>query len=179
MLHRMLLVAGRPAVPFDEVIVRWQGAHRDLYLGIPGLRGYLQNRPLAAPSGVQPYACCWETWFDDRAAEKSAFQSPHYRERVVPDEATFADRTRYWSGEVAAPVRYAPRAYRLLAFGGDPAAVPGADVLPLRGMPPVRGRPRHVLSLWADDVEAVRDAALAAGGLVLVTAPTLVADPEG
>jgi len=176
MIHRIFLVAGREGLPFEEVMVRWQGIHRNLYLEIPGLLGYVQNRPLAGPSDAQPYAACWETWFLDRAAEKAAFQSAHYRERVVPDEAIFADRRRYWSAQVDADgwPRAAP--YRLLSFGGDPAAVPDAEVLPLVGSPPVRG-PRHVLSLWAEELEAVRDAAGAVGGLVLVTAPTVLALP--
>jgi hypothetical protein len=176
MLHRMYLVAGREDIPFEEVMARWQGVHRDRYLEIPGLLGYVQNRPVAAPSPAQPYAACWETWFLDRPAEKAAFQSAYYREQVVPDEATFADRSRYWSAPVTADGWPQAAPYRLLAFGGDPAAVPEAQVLPLVGSPPLRG-PRHVLSLWAEDLESVREAAGAAGGLVLVTAPTILALP--
>jgi uncharacterized protein (TIGR02118 family) len=77
----------------------WRTAHRDVALGIPGLRAYVQNhqviedgRPLLAYPG---FDVCAETEFDDVAAMRAGFASEHYQGAVRADETTLIDGSRF------------------------------------------------------------------------------------
>jgi uncharacterized protein (TIGR02118 family) len=77
----------------------WRTEHRDVALGIPGLRGYVQNHAiLRAGVPLLPYPgfdICAETEFDDLQAMRAAFASEHYRSTVRGDEANLIDGRRF------------------------------------------------------------------------------------
>lgn len=75
----------------------WASVHAALGAGIPGLRRYVQNRPLDArhllgpPPGID---YCSEVVFDSIEAMEEAFGSDHYQDRVQADERQLIDLMR-------------------------------------------------------------------------------------
>jgi uncharacterized protein (TIGR02118 family) len=77
----------------------WRTEHRDLALGLPGLRGYVQNHAILR-DGVPllPYPgfdVCAETEFDSVESMRTAFASEHYQSTVRGDEAHLIDGDRF------------------------------------------------------------------------------------
>lgn len=180
MVHRLFLVRTRPDLDRAAAQAHWRESHAPLFGANPGLRGYVQDRPLEEDWERLPFQACSETWFDDLFAERAAFASDYYRERVVADEERFLDRATAWRGRVvgvngvAAP---ATGRYRVLVFGAR--AIPGAGpvaVLHLDRPVPGDGPPR-VLSAWTDDRAEARSLAERAGGLAFAAEPALVVAP--
>ena len=180
--HRMHLGPPRPKMPMDAAQRHWRERHGDVVRELPGLCGYVQNRPLKHWWARIPYIVCAESWFESRDAETAAFTGPYYRDVVAADEARFIVRESAWSSPVAEVevVQDAPReTLRVLAFGGSadvPAGPSRCEILHLRKQPPGVASP-GVVSMWTDDADVAEALAGRLGGLAFVTAPVAVVPP--
>jgi len=183
--HRIFLAPARPAVAWAAAQAHWRTHHETIMLGLEGLVGYVQNRPLAEWWIELPYLACSETWFADREAERAAFASAYYRERIAVDEARMFARGDAWSSPVLAveTLRAGPVArFRALGFGASPDRL--ADVLHdgraealVLHRPPPGGGEAVVLCAWTDDAALARHLALRLGGLAFVAEPAASLPP--
>jgi hypothetical protein len=98
--HRIFVVPPASRVTWEDARLHWEQRHGEAFTGTPGLRRYRQNRPVEQEWQRGAARFCSETWFDDRETERAAYGSPHYRDVVTPDEATFLDRDAAWSAVV-------------------------------------------------------------------------------
>jgi hypothetical protein len=155
-------------------------------LELPQLQGYVQNRPLAEWWVNLPYLACSETWFEDRDAERTAYASDWYRERIAVDEARIFAREQAWSSPVVevevlhdGPVGR----FRALSFGGSADSLHGAlldwrvELLHLLRPAPAGAQARVVVSAWSDEPEHARELALRLGQLVFVAEPAASLPP--
>jgi uncharacterized protein (TIGR02118 family) len=98
-ITRVGLAPRAPGLTLAAAQSHWRTEHRDLALGLPGLRSYVQNHAVLR-EGVPllPYPgfdVCAETEFDSVEAMRSAFASEHYQSTVRSDEANLIDRHRF------------------------------------------------------------------------------------
>jgi hypothetical protein len=154
-------------------------------LDIPGLAGYVQDRPCQEWWIHLPYLACSETWFADRDAERAAYASDWYNQQIAVDEARMFGRDEAWNSPVldVQTVRPGPTGrYRALGFG---ASLSGLDAVMVDGRveslrllrpPPGDGEP-VVVSVWTDDEALARHAALRLGGLAFVAEPAVSQSP--
>jgi uncharacterized protein (TIGR02118 family) len=185
--HRVHLGPPRPGAAIEDAQRHWHERHPRLVRELPGLCGYVQNRPLPTWWHRLPYIVCAETWFASRTAEAEALAGEHYRNVVVPDEARILLREHAWSSPVTRVevVQDGPRtALRMLAFGGSrerlAAATPAGriEVLHLR-RPPTPDLAPEVLSVWSEDELVAGELAGAVGGVAFVSAPVALVAPPG
>lgn len=181
-MHRIFLAPIRVDVDARWAHQHWTSRHAEVFARTPGLRGYTQNRPLEQDWSGRSSVCA-ESWFDDRDAERIAFESDYYLGAVAADEALFVQRDQAWLSAVSMARRaHTVRRYRVLAFGQsvqsaadwlrswDPHDV---DVLTLNRPPPLSSR-ASALGLWTDDLARATDAALHFGPLVVLAQPAAV-----
>ena len=100
MQHRIFVVPTASRVGSATARQHWEERHAGVFTRTPGLRGYRQNRPLDEEWERGNTRVCSETWYDDRNAERAAYESDHYLTVVTPDEADFLDRYAAWSAVV-------------------------------------------------------------------------------
>lgn len=153
MQQRIFLVPPLGAPPHAEARAHWAEQHGALFVRTPGLRGYRQNRPLDEEWDAGRGWVCSETWYDDRAAERAAYDSTHYLESVAADEATFLHRDRAWAAAIHGdrPPPVADAGIRVLWFGDHPPSGPQWQALPLSRPAPGGGSVVH--SAWLSDPE--------------------------
>ena len=136
MQHRIFLAPCRPGVSWAEAQAHWRSHHEAIMLEIPGLVGYVQDRPCQEWWIHLPYLACSETWFADREigvsvaievahrdAERAAYASDWYNQQIAIDEARMFGRGEAWNSPVldVQTVRPGPTGrYRTLAFGSSP-----------------------------------------------------------
>lgn len=154
--HRIFVVDLRDDLPVAEARSHWTGRHGAVFGATPGLRGYLQNRPVDEGA----FACS-ETEFDDRETERSAFGSAYYRDVVVGDETAFLDRDSVRAAVVLVSTFARGRSarYRAVLPGVLPEHVAGEGlgVQSYQLDRPMSAGSAPVISfVWDDDLEAVR-----------------------
>jgi hypothetical protein len=164
----------------------WREEHAPIWLRAPGLRGYVQNRPVPQWWDRLPAIACAEDWFDTREAERALHQSDYYRDTVVPDEQRMFRREGAWVStvtDVEVLSEGPPQAFRVLSLGAprpSPESVRGVgrvELLHVRHIPPLCAHP-HVLSVWLSEYERADRLARTLGGLAFVaTAEPLLAPP--
>jgi len=98
-ITRVGLAPRAPGLTLAAAQSHWRTEHRDLALGLPGLRGYVQNHAILR-DGVPllPYPgfdVCAETEFDSVESMRTAFASEHYQSTVRGDEAHLIDGDRF------------------------------------------------------------------------------------
>ena len=176
--HRIIVVATAPGLATEAAQAHWRERHAELYLPTPYLVGYVQNRPLVEEwPRLDSRSVCSETWFLDREAERASFESPYYRETVVPDERRFLDRDSAWMGRVTAGDGVGAARFRVLAFGARELEVE-CTVLEV-DRDPWSGGGRSVASAWLDDRAHAVEVARAAPGFAFAAEPaTLLAPPR-
>lgn len=130
----------------------WRTEHRDVALGIPGLRGYVQNHAILR-DGVPllPYPgfdVCAETEFSDLDAMRRGFASEHYQRTVRSDEANLIDGRRFM---LALTHR------RVVADGRPPSD--GVKLMTFIRSHPAASRERLLETLVGDYAEAVAEGA--------------------
>jgi uncharacterized protein (TIGR02118 family) len=87
----LILFRKRPDLELDEVQRYWKETHAALAAKMPGLRRYVQDHVLPAPSGeMQPYDAVAELWFDSAEAFQASMSSPE-GQATLADAETFAD----------------------------------------------------------------------------------------
>ena len=154
-------------------------------LDIPGLVGYVQDRPCQEWWIHLPYLACSETWFADRDAEHAAYASDWYQQRIAVDEALMFGRDEAWNSPVVnvETVRPGPTGrFRALGFGSsagrlDSVLIDGrVETLRLLRPPPGGGE-AAIVSVWTDDAELARHVALRLGGLAFVSEPAVSLSP--
>ncbi|HUA71264.1 MAG TPA: EthD domain-containing protein [Solirubrobacteraceae bacterium] len=185
MQHRIFLAPLRPGVAWAEAHAHWCSHHEAIMLDIPGLVGYVQDRPCREWWIHLPYLACSETWFADREAERAAYASDWYQQRIAVDEARMLGRDDAWNSPVVDvdTVRAGPTGrFRALAFGSSPERLDSVlidgRVETLRLLrPPPGGGESSILSVWTDDADLARHAALRLGGLAFVAEPAASLSP--
>jgi hypothetical protein len=154
-------------------------------LDIPGLVGYVQDRPRQEWWIHLPYLACSETWFADREAERAAYASDWYQEEIAVDEARMFCRDEAWSSPVVDVETFRPGPtgrFRALGFGSAPERLDSVlvdgrvETLKLLRPPPGGGEAR-VVSAWTDDAALARHAAVHLGGLTFVAEPAVSLSP--
>lgn len=169
--HRIFVVDVRDDLPPGAARAHWTGRHGAVFGATPGLRGYLQNRPVDEGS----FACS-ETEFDDRESEREAFGSAYYRDVVVADEAAFLDRDSVRVAVVLAGTfaHGGTARYRAVLPGVEPERVAG-EGLGIQSYrldrPLAAGAAPVVTFVWDDDLEAVRAVVARHGPLAFVAEP--------
>ena len=98
-ITRVGLAPRAPGLTLAAAQSHWRTEHRDLALGLPGLRGYVQNHAILR-DGVPllPYPgfdVCAETEFDSVESMRTAFASEHYQSTVRGDEVHLIDGDRF------------------------------------------------------------------------------------
>ena len=186
MQHRIFLAPARPAVSWAEAQAHWRTHHQAIMIELPGLLGYVQNRPTEEWWVQLPYLACAETWFRNREAEAKAYGSRWYREQILVDEERMFGRDHAWSSpvtEVETLHEGVTGRFRVLAFGAAPERLDGAmldgraEVLRLLRQPPVSGE-RTVISAWTDHAPLARRLAVLLGGLAFVCEPASPLPPD-
>ncbi|NYE35810.1 acyl-CoA synthetase (AMP-forming)/AMP-acid ligase II [Nocardioides cavernae] len=155
MQHRIFVVPLATHLAPAEARRHWEQRHGRVFGATPGLLRYRQNRPVDAEWDAGRARFCSETWYADRAAERAAYDTDHYRETVAADEASFLDREGAWSAVVLDGDGLGPGGGpRILWFDESPP--PGPDWRPVRLDRPVplpgNGTTLHVAAV--DDVDA-------------------------
>lgn len=83
----------------EQAQEHWRTEHRDVALGLAGLRGYVQNHAVLSDGApLLPYAgfdVCAETEWDDVGSMRAAFASEHYQGAVRADERALIDGSRF------------------------------------------------------------------------------------
>ncbi len=185
MQHRIFLAPCRSGVSWAEAQAHWRSNHEAIMLDIPGLVGYVQDRPRQEWWIHLPYLACSETWFADRDAEQAAYASDWYKQQIAVDEARMFGRDEAWNSPVVAveTVRPGPTGrYRTLGFGSSVRGLEGVlidgrvETLELL-RPPPGGGDSVVVSVWTDDEALARHAALRLGGLAFVAEPAVSLSP--
>jgi uncharacterized protein (TIGR02118 family) len=100
MITRVGMAPRLAGTSFVEFQKHWRDNHGSIALGIPGLRGYVQNhaildngRPLLPYTG---FDACSEIAFDDLAAMDAGFASPTYQTEVRADEDVMIDKANFF-----------------------------------------------------------------------------------
>ena len=185
MQHRIFLAPIAPCVSWAEVQAHWRTNHEAIMLELPGLAGYVQNRPRPEWWTRMPYVACAETWFADRDAERAGFDSEWYHREVEADEARMFAREAAWSSPVVetTTLREGSTArFRALAFGGSEERLAGflldgrAEALRLLHEPPGGGAP-VVISVWTEHEELAGAIAARLGGIAFVAEPAAALPP--
>lgn len=184
--HRIFLAPAKPAVSWSEAQAHWRTNHETIMLELPGLLGYVQNRPIEESWIHLRYLACSETWFATRESEATAYASDWYREQIAVDEARMFGRDDAWSSAVLGVETLkagATGSHRVLAFGAAPerldcALFDGrAEVLRLHRAPPEGGEPT-VVSVWTDHPALARRLTQTLGGLAFVCEPAASLPPR-
>lgn len=185
MQHRIFLAPLRPGVSWAVAQAHWRTNHEAIMLDIPGLVGYVQDRPREDWWIHLPYLACSETWFADRDAERAAYASDWYTQQIAIDEARMFGRDEAWNSPVVnvETIRSGPTGrFRALSFGSSPERLDAilidgrVEALKLLRPPPGGGEPA-VVSVWTDDEALARHAAIRLGGLAFVAEPAVSLSP--
>jgi EthD domain len=183
--HRIFLAPCRPGVSWVEAQAHWRSYHETIMLDIPGLTGYVQDRPRPEWWVRLPYLACSETWFGDRESERAAYASGWYTEQIAVDEARMFGREEAWHSPVldVRTLKQGPTGrFRALAFGAAQRLLDGilfdgrAESLHLHRPPPGGGE-RVVISVWSDDQLLADHVATRLGGLAFVAEPAASLSP--
>jgi hypothetical protein len=183
--HRIFLAPCRPGVSWSEAQAHWRSHHETIMLEIPGLIGYVQDRPCPEWWVHLPYLACSETWFADRESERAAYASHWYTSQIAVDEARMLARDDAWSSPVTAVETLRPGRtgrFRVLAFGASASPLDSllidarAELLRLH-RPPPNGGEATVVSVWTDDAGLARHVAQRLGGLTFVAEPAVSLAP--
>ncbi|MEW1823139.1 EthD family reductase [Arthrobacter sp. NPDC080031] len=181
MHHRIVFVAKNTDITYQDFHLGWQMVHSRLLTPTVNLRGYVQNRPVAAQWGRGLYDGVAELWYDSATLEQEAFDS-HQSKVIREHEHSFMSGEKAFSALVEETVLVPGRqtGSRILAFGADPSQVPewavAATLLKLDAAEPHTGAD-SVLSVWTasePDAFAVKDAL---GGESLVVSPAPIVTP--
>jgi hypothetical protein len=183
--HRIFLAPLRPGVSWAEAQAHWRSHHEAIMLDIPGLVGYVQDRPCPEWWIHLPYLACSETWFAGLDAERAAYASAWYLQQIAVDEARMFGRDEAWNSPVVGVEAVRPGQtgrFRALSFGSSPDRLDSVlidgrvETLKLLRPPPGGGEP-VVVSVWSDDEALARHAALRLGGLAFVAEPAVSLSP--
>ena len=183
--HRIFLAPAKPAISWAEAQAHWRTNHEAIMLPLPGLVGYVQNRPTEEWWIHLPYLACSETWFPSRESETAAYASAWYRERIAVDEARMFGRDDAWNSPVLGVETVQEGMtgrYRTLAFGAAARSLHGilfdgrAEVLSLLRAAPGGGE-ASIVSVWTDHLAVARHLALRLGGLAFVCEPAASMPP--
>jgi hypothetical protein len=183
--HKIFLVPFSAAWSVADGHRVWQQEHAPIWLRSPGLRGYVQNRPVEEWWGRMPAIACAEDWFDSREDEQALHQTEYYRETVRPDEERIFNRDNAWVSTVSSVevLKDGPiQPFRVLSFGAPrpPASSLSADyraeLLHLRRPPPLSSSPL-VVAAWAPTIKVAQTLAARLGGFAFVAAPAVLLPP--
>ena len=91
MLKVVFLVHKRPDMDLEEFRRHWRETQGALAARIPGIRKYVQNYSVGAPTGgAAPYDGFAEVWFDNEGAFEHAMATPE-AQAAIADLPNFLD----------------------------------------------------------------------------------------
>lgn len=88
MIKRMSILARKEGVDSAEFERRWFEQHAAMVRQVKGVRGYVQNRVVAAAGGGAPIDGVAEIWFDDAQTMEAVLSSSAWQD-VVADAREF------------------------------------------------------------------------------------------
>ncbi len=92
MIKTVTLLTRRADLSFEDFHRHWRDVHAPLVLALPGVRRYLQCRPLMTDGAEPAFDGIAEVYYDDRNSMQKAFDSPAYAE-LLADEPNFMGPT--------------------------------------------------------------------------------------
>lgn len=87
MVKSIVMLRRRPDLTHEEFDRHWREVHAPLVLQLPGIRRYVQNRPIEV-GGEPPHDGVSEVWFEDLEALRAATGSAIWPE-ILADEDNF------------------------------------------------------------------------------------------
>ncbi|WP_448851352.1 EthD domain-containing protein [Corynebacterium sp. 335C] len=193
--HRIAFLIPRPDVfpPTDaEALARfhrhWHEAHGEYVMPVTPVTGYVQNRPVDGSWHWGPFHGVAELFFDSPEGEEAAWEHPAWKGKLAPDEEYVFDVDNGFSSlvEDVEELRAGDvTRTRVLALGGDPAAVGDGELIgavhriTLEDEAPVDGGSRELLSVFVRGRDEAARVAEALGGQVLVAETIQMIRPEG
>ncbi len=91
-IKTVTLLTRRPDLAREEFLRHWKQVHAPLVLALPGVRRYVQCRPLEATGGESPYDGIAEVWYDSLEDLRATMDSAAYNE-LLADEVNFMGAT--------------------------------------------------------------------------------------
>jgi uncharacterized protein (TIGR02118 family) len=88
MIKTVTLLTRRPDLTPEEFQAYWRDVHAPLVLKLPGVRRYVQSRPVHIPGRTPPYDGLAEVWYDDLEALRATIGS-RACEELLADEVNF------------------------------------------------------------------------------------------
>ena len=92
MIKTVTLLTRRPDLSREEFLRHWKQIHAPLVLALPGVRRYVQCRPLETAGGEPPYDGIAEVWYDSLKGLRATMDSTAYNE-LLADEKNFMGAT--------------------------------------------------------------------------------------
>ncbi|WP_018296653.1 EthD family reductase [Corynebacterium lubricantis] len=125
MHHRIVFVKKIATTSYEKFHLDWQMVHAPLLMGTVNLKGYVQNRPVAAQWGRGLYDGIAELYYDSAALEQEAFDS-HQSKIIREHEHSFMVEEETFSALVDEQVELEGRqtANRVFIFDGDEKRIP-------------------------------------------------------
>lgn len=166
MHHRIVFIKKIESTDYEKFHLDWQMVHALLLTPTVNLKGYVQNRPVAAQWGRGLYDGVAELYYDDAALEQQAFDS-HQSKVIREHEHSFMVEEATFSALVEEEVSLEGRqtAHRVLVFGGDASRIPQGLAVRLSTLhldqPETHTGASSILSVWTasePDAFAVKDA---------------------
>lgn len=166
MHHRIVFIRKIESATYEKFHLDWQMVHAQLLTPTVNLKGYVQNRPVAAQWGRGTYDGVAELYYDDAALEQQAFDS-HQSKVIREHEHSFMVEEETFPALVQEEVALEGRqtAHRVLVFDGDSSRIPEGLAVRVSTLhldaPETHTGARTVLSVWTagePDAFAVKDA---------------------
>ena len=88
MIKTVGLLTRRPDISRAEFHRHWREVHAPLVLALPGVRRYVQCRPVEGPGIEAEYDGIAEVWYDDLESLRVTLESPEYQD-LMDDEKNF------------------------------------------------------------------------------------------
>ena len=88
MVKTVTLLKRRSDLSHGQFDNYWRDVHGPLVLKLPGVRGYVQSRPIRLADAEPEYDGVAEVWYDDLEAMNAALASEAY-ETLLDDEKNF------------------------------------------------------------------------------------------
>lgn len=87
------LIKFRPELDPEDVRRAWRTTHGTMALQIPGIRRYVQNHWIEAPTDCErTWDGTVDCWFDDEESFEAAWASPEWK-ALLEDDARLFDRS--------------------------------------------------------------------------------------
>lgn len=93
MIKTVTLLTRRPDLTAAEFHTYWRENHAPLVLALPGVKRYVQCRPIDIPDATPPFDGIAEVWYEDLDALRATVDSPACQELLADEENFMGAKT--------------------------------------------------------------------------------------